>query len=615
MKKIIAMLVCMLLLVGVLPLPSFALNTEDIVILYENDVHCVIEGYSKLTAMKKELQESYAHVGVVSGGDFIQGNSLGVISRGEYVIKVMNLVGYDAVALGNHEFDFRMERLEELIGMMNTKPICCNFQKVGEDEPYFKPYSMVEYGDVKIAYIGVTTPSTITSSAPAQFKDENGNFLYTFNPTTLYETVQKNIDAAEAEGADYVIALSHIGYAEDAVYGDLEDVEDLIRNTDGFDVVLDAHSHTVIEGMTVTDKGGNEVLLSSTGTKFEYIGKLTVSEGELKTELIKTEEYEKTDPVVDACIEQIYAEYEEQAGRKVAFSEVDLITQDAEGNRLVRRYETNLGDLCADAFRYAVDADIGYMNGGSIRADMLKGDITYTHLLNVLPFNTTVVLAEVTGQTIKDMMEMAMKIWPEENGSFPHVSGLTFSVNTSIPSSVQLNEFEEFIGVSGDYRVYDLKVYDRESGTYQPLDLNATYTLAASNFILLECGSGMKMLENAKILQNDGILDVEAMERYINEALGGTIGQEYADVQVSLTFTEGEQSSADSTDATDTVDVTTGATETTDATETTTEAGTSDGTDEENSRVWIVLVAVGVTLGAVCAVVVIVVIGKKKKTA
>ena len=615
MKKIIAMLVCMLLLVGVLPLPSFALNTEDIVILYENDVHCVIEGYSKLTAMKKELQESYAHVGVVSGGDFIQGNSLGVISRGEYVIKVMNLVGYDAVALGNHEFDFRMERLEELIGMMNTKPICCNFQKVGEDEPYFKPYSMVEYGDVKIAYIGVTTPSTITSSAPAQFKDENGNFLYTFNPTTLYETVQKNIDAAEAEGADYVIALSHIGYAEDAVYGDLEDVEDLIRNTDGFDVVLDAHSHTVIEGMTVTDKGGNEVLLSSTGTKFEYIGKLTVSEGELKTELIKTEEYEKTDPVVDACIEQIYAEYEEQAGRKVAFSEVDLITQDAEGNRLVRRYETNLGDLCADAFRYAVDADIGYMNGGSIRADMLKGDITYTHLLNVLPFNNTVVLAEVTGQTIKDMMEMAMKIWPEENGSFPHVSGLTFSVNTSIPSSVQLNEFEEFIGVSGDYRVYDLKVYDRESGTYQPLDLNATYTLAASNFILLECGSGMKMLENAKILQNDGILDVEAMERYINEALGGTIGQEYADVQVSLTFTEGEQSSADSTDATDTVDVTTGATETTDATETTTEAGTSDGTDEENSRVWIVLVAVGVTLGAVCAVVVIVVIGKKKKTA
>ena len=609
MKKIIAMLVCMLLLVGVLPMPSFALNTEDIVILYENDVHCVIEGYSKLTAMKKELQETYAHVGVVSGGDFIQGNSLGVISRGEYVVKVMNLVGYDAVALGNHEFDFRMERPEELIGMMNTKPICCNFQKVGEDEPYFKPYSMVEYGDVKIAYIGVTTPSTITSSAPAQFKDENGNFLYTFNPTTLYETVQKNIDAAEAGGADYVIALSHIGYAEYAVYGDLEDVEDLIRNTDGFDVVLDAHSHTVIEGMTVTDKGGNEVLLSSTGTKFEYIGKLTVSEGELKTELIKTEEYEKTDPVVDACIEQIYAEYEEQAGRKVAFSEVDLITQDAEGNRLVRRYETNLGDLCADTFRYAVDADIGYMNGGSIRADMLKGDITYTHLLNVLPFNNTVVLAEVTGQTIKDMMEMAMKIWPEENGSFPHVSGLTFSVNTSIPSSVQLNEFEEFIGVTGEYRVYDLKVYDRESGTYQPLDLTATYTLAASNFILLECGSGMKMLENAKILQNDGILDVEAMERYITEALDGVIGEEYREVKTNVTFTEGMPEVSEDADT----DIATDPVTDTDA-DVPTDTDVPTGTDTDvpakpvNSTVWVIFIAAG----AVAVIVLLAFLIKKK---
>jgi 2',3'-cyclic-nucleotide 2'-phosphodiesterase (5'-nucleotidase family) len=393
------------------------------------------------------------------------------------------------------------------------------------------------------------------------------------------------------------------------VYGDLEDVEDLIRNTDGFDVVLDAHSHTVIEGMTVTDKGGNEVLLSSTGTKFEYIGKLTISEGELKTELIKTEEYEKTDPVVDACIEQIYAEYEEQAGRKVASSEVDLITQDAEGNRLVRRYETNLGDLCADTFRYAVDADIGYMNGGSIRADMLKGDITYTHLLNVLPFNNTVVLAEVTGQAIKDMMEMAMKIWPEENGSFPHVSGLTFSVNTSIPSSVQLNEFEEFIGVSGDYRVYDLKVYDRESGTYQPLDLNATYTLAASNFILLECGSGMKMLENAKILQNDGILDVEAMERYITEALDGVIGEEYREVKTNVTFTEGMPEVSEDADT----DIATDPVTDTDA-DVPADTDVPTGTDTDvpakpvNSTVWVIFIAAG----AVAVIVLLAFLIKKK---
>ena len=542
--KLMALITCAVLLISILPVSAFAGNNEnvmqdDIIILYENDVHCVVEGYSKIAAMKTELQETYAHVGVVSGGDFIQGNSLGVVSKGQYIVELMNLVGYDAVTLGNHEFDFLMERLEELVSMMETKPISCNFQKIGEDTSYFKPYSIVSYGDVDIAYIGITTPSTLTSSAPAQFKDENGDFLYTFNPSTLYEVVQRNIDAALAEGADYVIAISHIGYAEDEVYGDIEDVETLIQNTNGFDVVLDAHSHSVIEGMTLTDKGGNEVLLSSTGTKFEYIGKLTISGDDLQTELIKTAEYQATDATVDAYIAKIYEEYAVLGERKVAISEVDLITKDADGNRLVRKAETNLGNLCADAFRYVVDADIGYMNGGSIRADMLQGDVTVNSLLSVQPFNNSVVLAEISGQAFLDMMEMAMMIWPEENGSFPHVSGVTFSVNTAIPSSVVLNEYEEFVGVSGEYRVYDLKVYNRETGNYEPIDLNKTYTLAASNYILLECGSGMKMLENAKILQNDGMLDIEAMERYMVEELEGRIGEEYAQAKVHITFTEG----------------------------------------------------------------------------
>ena len=539
-NKMIAMIVCVLLLISALPVSVYAANIEDIVILYENDVHCTVEGYAKLSAMKKELQGTHAHVGVVSGGDYIQGNSLGAVSRGEYIVSLMNLVGYDAVILGNHEFDFRMERLNELIGMMNTKPICCNFQKIGEEETYLKPYSIVSYGDVDIAYIGITTPTTLTSSSPAQFKDEKGNFVYDFHSTDLYEVVQKNIDAAEAEGADYIIAISHIGYADDAVYGNLEDVEDLIRNTNGFDIVLDAHSHTVIEGMKIMDKGGNEVLLSSTGTKFEYIGKLTISGGQFKTELIKTADYQTTDPVIDARIAEMYEEYAVLGERKVASSEVDLVVQDADGNRLVRRYETNLGNLCADAIRYSLDADVGYVNGGGIRADIPQGDITYNNLLNVFPFNNTVVLAEVTGQTLKDMLEMTMMLWPEENGAFPHISGITFSVNTAIESSVVLNEYEEFVGVNGDYRVYDIKICNKKNGKYEPIDLNKTYTLAASNYYLLEYGGGLTMLESAKIIQNEGTLDVEVLEQYIIEELGGIVGEDYREVNANITFTEGE---------------------------------------------------------------------------
>lgn len=540
MKKIILVVLSLILVLGMFPTVTFAEATsDDIIILYENDVHCAVEGYSKLSAMKKELKQTYEHVGVVSCGDYIQGSSLGAISRGEYIIELMNLVGYDAVTLGNHEFDFRLDRLEELVAMMATKPVCCNFQEIGEDTSYFDPYKIVSYGDVDIAYIGITTPSTISSSSSAQFKDENGNYKYSFNPTTLYEVVQENIDAAEAEGADYIIAISHIGYAEDEIYGDLEDVEDLIKNTDGLDVVLDAHSHSVIEGMEITDKEGNEVLLSSTGTKFENIGKLTISDGEITTELIKTEDYQGTDPIVDAKLNEINGEYATLGERKVAFSQVDLITHDADGNRLVRTSETNLGNLCADAVRYAMDADVGYMNGGSLRAAIQNGDITFNDLLSVFPFNNTVVLAEVSGQTLKDMMEMAVMSWPNEDGCFPHLSGIAFSVNTAIPSSVVVNELEEFVEISGEYRVYDIEVFDKETGKYEPLSLSKTYTLAASNYFLLEYGSGMTMLKDAKIIQNEGMLDVEALEQYIVEALGGTIGEEYAEVKNSITFTEG----------------------------------------------------------------------------
>lgn len=544
-KKIGILAICFLLAVGIFPTTAFAVqNTEDIIILYENDAHGEIGGYSKLAAMKKEMQQTYSNVGVVSSGDYIQGNSWGVISQGSYIVELMNLVGYDAVTLGNHEFDYRLERLEELIGMMDTKPVCCNFQKIGENESYFKPYSIVSYGDVDIAYIGITTPSTITSSSPTQFKDEDENFIYTFCPSDLYEVVQENIDAAEAEGADYIIAISHVGYADDEIYGDLEDVEDLIKNTDGFDVVLDAHSHTILENKEITDKGGNNVVLSSTGTKFEYIGKLTISNDAIETELIRTADYQETDPEVEAYIEQMYEEYATLGERKVAVSEVDLMTQDENGNRLVRIAETNLGDLCAEAFRSVVSADIGYINGGGLRSDILAGDVSFNSLLNVFPFNNTVVLAEADGQTIRDMMEMATMSWPEEDGSFPHLAGITFSLNTSIPSSVVLDEMEEFNGVAGQYRVYDIKVFNRETGKYEPIDLEKKYTIASHNYALVEHGSGMRMLQNAEVLRNDGMLDVEALEQYIVEELDGVIGEEYTDVSVNITFTEGELSSS-----------------------------------------------------------------------
>ena len=535
-KRIITFSLVLCMALSVFTGVVYAADTDTVVILYENDVHCAVEGYSKLAAMKNELSETYTNVGVVSVGDFVQGGTLGAVSKGEYIVNLMNKVGYDAIALGNHEFDYQLPRLNELNAMSNTKFISCNFHKIGEDKSYFEPYTIVSYGNVDVAYIAITTPETINSSSPAQFKNDKGELIYTFNESKLYDIVQTNINAAETAGADYVIALSHIGYDES---GNLADITDVIENTDGFDVVLDAHSHSVIEEKVIKDKSGDDVLLTSTGTKFEYIGKLTIKNGAFDTELVEVESYTKTDPVVDAYITEINENYAQLGNRKIGESKVEFITHDKDGNRLVRNAETNLGNFCSDALRVMTGADMSFVNGGGLRAPMESGDITFNDIFSVFPFNNQIVTAEISGQILIDFLEMAVMNYPEEDGSFPHMSGVTFSVNKSIPTSVKVDANGFFEKVDSAYRVYNVKVLDKTSGEYKALDPNGKYVLAGFNYFLLDFGGGMTMFKDAKILDAEGTLDVELLENYIVEHLGGVIGEEYAEVKPNISFTDG----------------------------------------------------------------------------
>lgn len=518
-KRLLLIIIALAMLIFNIEIPSFAKDQEEIVILYENDVHCEIYGYLSLSALRNELKQEYEHVGIVSSGDFLQGGSYGSISKGEYIVRIMNLVGYDAIAIGNHEFDYGLERLFELTDMLETKPLSANFMKIGEGE-CFEPYSIVTYGDVKIAYIGITTPGTPEkTSFPTQFEDENKNPIYTFNKDNMAAVVQKNIDKARAEGADFVIALSHLGDNENDYTA-----RALVSEIVGLDVVLDAHSHSVIESDTLIDKEGNAVVYSSTGTKFENIGKLVISGDKITTELISLESYTETDPVLYEGIVQINAEYGEIANKKIADSAYDLITEDADGNRIIRNSETNLGNLIADAFRTVLGADISYFNGGGIRTDIKAGEITYNNLLNVVPFSNTGVVVEVDGATVLKMLNVAVEAWPEEDGSFPHISGITFFVNT--------------LGEPGD-RVYNAKILNSETGKYEALELDKKYTIASINFILLEGGGGMDMFEGARVVNDTGILDIHILESYIASNLGGVIPEKYAKADVRITFTEG----------------------------------------------------------------------------
>ncbi len=527
-KRFLIGFIVFCLLTSVMTIVPYAAETEEIVILFENDVHCSVDGYAKLAAMKEELSATADYVGVVSSGDFVQGGSLGVVSKGEYIVNIMNLVGYDAVTPGNHEFDYKIDRLHELSSMLHAPVVCANFKKIGEEETVFKPYTIVSYRETDIAYIGITTPDTITSSSPAQFKNEAGEYIYSFSGDNLYETVQKNIDAAEKEGADYIVALSHLG--TESVYEEWS-VQTLIQNTTGLDVVLDGHSHSTVEKLIVNDKEGNAVTVASTGTTFANIGKLTISGGEIKTELIPVETYEKTDTEVTSYISQINEEYAKLGERKIGVSEINLTTLDESGNRIIRKAETNLGDLCADAYRVITGADIGMVNGGGIRANIDVGDITFNEILGVFPFGNKTCVSEVTGQQVVDMLEYGLIVYPEENGSFQHVSGITFDFDPQIEHSIKLDENQEFVCIEGARRVSNVKVLDKETGEYLPIDPLGKYTLASHSYLLMEYGGGATMFKDSKLLSDTGILDVELLENYITENLNGIVGAEYAESQ------------------------------------------------------------------------------------
>ena len=527
-KKICIGFVVLAMLLSSLGLVTSAADTQEIVILFESDVHCSVDGYAKIAALKDEISDDAEYVGVVTSGDFVQGGSLGIVSKGEYIINIMNLIGYDAVGLGNHEFDYKTERLHELVNKLDSTVVCSNYKKIGEEKSVFNPYIIVPYGDTEVAYIGIITPDTLTSSSPAQFKNEEGQYTYSFCADTLYENTQKSIDAAKKEGADYIIALAHLG--TEYVFEQWS-AQTLIQNTTGLDVVLDGHSHSVVEGMVVNDKAGNDVIVASTGTRFANIGKLTLLDGAIKTELIPTQTYEKTDEEITKYIATINEEYAKLGERKIGVSEVSLTTLDEQGNRIIRNAETNLGDFCADAYREITGADIGFINGGGIRNDIDTGDITFNEILGVFPFANKTCISEVTGQQIVDMLEYGLVFYPEENGSFQHVSGIKFDFDPQIKLSVMLDVNQEFVSVEGARRVSDVEVLNQETGAYEPIVLDKKYTLASHSYLLMEYGGGATMFKGAKLLSDTGILDVELLESYITENLNGVIGGEYAQSQ------------------------------------------------------------------------------------
>ena len=524
---------------------------QPIVILYENDAHCAVEGYARLAGQRDAERQHTPYVAIVSSGDFAQGNTVGSLTKGEAIVRIMNAVGYDCLTIGNHEFDYTVPQMQHLSEMLTAKTLCCNFSRYEQDnddnddrdiDDLYPAYEVKDFGGTKVGFIGVATPSTFRSSTPTYFIDDNGNLLYNFHQTDTYECVQEAVNDAREEGAEIIIVLSHLGDDPEVAYS-----RALIAATHGIDVVLDGHAHHVLNERLVNDRG-DSVTLTSTGTKFAYIGRLTIdTDNRVTTELLPISDCHRVNQAVQDTVLAIQQELEARVNAPVGTTAFALADRDNQDNRLVRKQETNLGDFMADVARYTTGANIGVCNGGGLRAGLYNETITFGNIVSIWPFNNTMRVVECTGQQLLDAFEVSAANLPRENGDFMHVSGLRYTINPHVPTSVIWDDNRMFNGVGKTRRIVKMEVFmlaDGESdklpyeqrGTWQQVNPNAVYTIGGQSYIIA-CSGASGMFAKMRLLPVEGepVNDVDAVCAYI-QAMGGTINEVYRRPQGRITI-------------------------------------------------------------------------------
>ena len=504
---------------------------SEVTILYTNDVHTYIDKqapeltYAAIAALKQSYQNAGKKVLLVDAGDHVQGTAYGSMDQGASIIELMNAAGYDAATPGNHEFDYGMDRAKELMRDADFPYLSCNWVDLRTNLRVLPEIKVFVRGGVRIAFVGITTPETFTKSTPAYFMNKaQTKYIYDIlggeDGQKLYSAVQKAVDKAKCL-ADVVIGLGHLGVDPSSSPWTSEEV---IAHTTGFDAFIDGHSHTVMENKQVADASGRLVTLTQTGSYFANVGEMTIApDGTISTRLVST--YDQEDVAVAAEQAAWVSSVDEMLGEKIAVADTKFyITDPATGKRRIRSGETNLGDFVADGiYTYfneveQLHCDIAIMNGGGIRSDEDAGYWTFKTCKQVSPFGNVACLMSVTGKQIQDALEFAARFAGaegKENGGFLQVAGATYEIHTDIPNTVQTDDKNVWIGsATGTPRVQNVKIYDRHTGTYEPLDLAKTYALAGMNYTLRNLGDGFAMFDGAELIKDYVSEDYLGMSTY-----------------------------------------------------------------------------------------------------
>lgn len=494
-----------------------ATATEPVVILHTNDVHGAIENYAKVAVLADQYAAEGAYVLVLDAGDFSQGDSTVSLSEGATAIELMNMVGYDAVALGNHEFDYGYEVLKQNMASANFPVLAANVKYNGElafdDAAVF-----TTPGGTKIGVFGLDTPETATKAHPGKIAG------VTFaGGEEMYQIAQDMVTMLrEEEGCNYVICIGHLGIDDETAVTANRSI-DLLAKVTGIDVFIDGHSHSTEEEIaekTNADRKVGDTVVTSTGTKLENIGVVTIKDSTITTECVPTEGIEvPADNEIAARAAAIAAEVEAEYGTVFAKTEVTLNGEKAPGNRTE---ETNLGDLITDALVWKSDlegeaVDGAITNGGGIRATIEAGDITKKDINTVLPFGNTLSIIKISGSELLEVLEASTFCTPEAIGGFPQVSGIEFTVNTA----AAYDAGDEYPGTTYAAPKSINRVTITSVGG-KDFDPSATYTIATNDF-MASGGDTYYRFVNATANYNLGISMDEVVMDYITTVLGGTI--------------------------------------------------------------------------------------------
>ncbi len=481
LRSVLLTIACILLIVTV----SVGAADTTLRIYHTNDTHGRLEaddyagsmGFARIKTLIDQGEKEFENVLYLDAGDTFHGQVITNLNQGEAAVHLLNVMGCDALTLGNHDFNFGQQRLQELSDIASFPLLAANLKNEdGSDSKLAENYIIKDMKGIKVGIFGLSTPETAYKTHP-----KNVEGLTFANPV---ETAKEMVQELQGE-VDVIVALTHLGLSQGSEYTS----RDVAENVSGIDVIIDGHSHSKLDnGLMV-----NGTLIASANEYDKFLGvvDITLSANKVvskKASLITKEAAAdiEPDPVVTKVIKGINNANNAMTSVVIGTSAVELNGERSQ----VRTGETNLGNLIADAMRIKMNTDFAITNGGGIRASIDTGKITKGEVITVLPFGNTGVAIKLTGEQVWEAIEHGVSQYPAEEGLFPQVSGLSFKFNPDKPAGERLVE----INVDG-----------------KPIDMNKTYTVATNDFMAAG-GDGYTVFQQGSTVNEAGGLEEIVMD-------------------------------------------------------------------------------------------------------